>query len=608
MNNFTQNILNPENPYISEFYKDSDKFKIHMHKSIEVIYVVKGSLNIIIDYRKYTIEENHAVFINSFIAHTVLKSSNNDVHFYCIQFLPELTYLYENDFINKDYFLWFSAKKENKFSVCKIEKGSDIEKYIENAYTIYIKKHRGYEFELHSQILLMCTFFYENTSFDQQNIVNSTSNNDVVLFKNIFDYIEENYNATTQTKLTKKFATNQNFTKLFKQITGYTIGEYFEFYRFNLAKLLLSTTSFSITKIAFSLGFSNSSYFSKRFFSYCKESPTAFRKQTTLSSFFNEKANSLQIIKEKTDEPSPTIDNWKNGQKPFHNLILNSVYIEDDMPDKWSNHNLFQIIFMDSGDGILETENNSVSMRPGSMVFLYPNEKYHFIKFSEKVNILLIQFFPDILSLGKKTNPAKEDLYKIPFEKRTNIYVYDDENSVLSESFLSLYKEVGHFRSKSEIVFRAHCLNIISWLISKQDGFTLISESQNQYKHDDTVKEIINYINEHYTESLQLAELALKYSVSYSHLSRKFKKITGTSFNRYINYKRTTHANYLLMTTNYSIRKISMLLGYCRRSHFTEEYTKRYKITPFEFRERIKSKKPINELYLDKENSPLNKK
>ena len=97
-------------------------------------------------------------------------------------------------------------------------------------------------------------------------------------------------------------------------------------------------------------------------------------------------------------------------------------------------------------------------------------------------------------------------------------------------------------------------------------------------------------MDDHYTENLCLAELAKKFDVSYSHLSRRFREETGRSFNAYINEKRMSHANQLLAQTNYSIRKIAASLGYCRRSHFTDKYREIYGITPSQYREQIKPK------------------
>lgn len=66
--------------------------------------------------------------------------------------------------------------------------------------------------------------------------------------------------------------------KKFKKETGYNVTEVINIRKIDLAKLYLRSSDYSITKIAFELGFSDASYFGKVFRRYEEITPSEFRK------------------------------------------------------------------------------------------------------------------------------------------------------------------------------------------------------------------------------------------------------------------------------------------------------------------------------------------
>lgn len=63
-------------------------------------------------------------------------------------------------------------------------------------------------------------------------------------------------------------------------------------------------------------------------------------------------------------------------------------------------------------------------------------------------------------------------------------------------------------------------------------------KSEHVVSHNDQIKNIILYLNEHLTEPLPLEEVAERFYISKGHLCRSFKKHTGFTVNGYITYKR----------------------------------------------------------------------
>ena len=89
------------------------------------------------------------------------------------------------------------------------------------------------------------------------------------------------------------------------------------------------------------------------------------------------------------------------------------------------------------------------------------------------------------------------------------------------------------------------------------------------------ISAIILYINENLGEHITLDMLAEQFHIDKFHLCRTFKKFTGYTLNKYINYKRLLlvrelHAN------GQSLLEASVNAGFNNYSHFYRMYMKEY--------------------------------
>ena len=79
-------------------------------------------------------------------------------------------------------------------------------------------------------------------------------------------------------ELASRFFTNKFYlTRIFKQVTGFTIREYLHIQRVQKAQEFLRSSLLPITEIALMVGFENVSYFEKIFRRYCMQSPREYR-------------------------------------------------------------------------------------------------------------------------------------------------------------------------------------------------------------------------------------------------------------------------------------------------------------------------------------------
>ena len=92
-------------------------------------------------------------------------------------------------------------------------------------------------------------------------------------------YLADHYQESSSLdELASRFFTNKFYlTRIFKQVTGFTIREYLHIQRVQKAQEFLRSSLLPITEIALMVGFENVSYFEKIFRRYCMQSPREYR-------------------------------------------------------------------------------------------------------------------------------------------------------------------------------------------------------------------------------------------------------------------------------------------------------------------------------------------
>lgn len=102
----------------------------------------------------------------------------------------------------------------------------------------------------------------------------------------------------------------------------------------------------------------------------------------------------------------------------------------------------------------------------------------------------------------------------------------------------------------------------------------------------DTFRRILEEIDRHYTENIQLSKLAEQFYCSSTYLSRMFKKYIGMNYVDYITKKRVERAKELLKRQDMSIDDIMTAVGWQDPKHFRAVFKKQEGISPSEYRRR----------------------
>ena len=103
----------------------------------------------------------------------------------------------------------------------------------------------------------------------------------------------------------------------------------------------------------------------------------------------------------------------------------------------------------------------------------------------------------------------------------------------------------------------------------------------------DKLKQVLDYIELHYEETISVSDLAKICYFSDYHFMRFFKKHMNMTCIEYINNLRLEKAVELLKQGNTSIMDVSLSVGFHNLSYFHRAFKKKYNMTPLSFMKRL---------------------
>lgn len=97
-------------------------------------------------------------------------------------------------------------------------------------------------------------------------------------------------------------------------------------------------------------------------------------------------------------------------------------------------------------------------------------------------------------------------------------------------------------------------------------------------------EQIMNWIEEHYQEEVNLAQLAAETHLSKSYVSRVFHQETGGRLVDYLTARRIKQACRLLATTDMPVEQIGITVGFPNASYFNQLFKRVLGTTPLKYR------------------------
>ncbi|MEQ9340514.1 MAG: AraC family transcriptional regulator [Hyphomicrobiales bacterium] len=97
---------------------------------------------------------------------------------------------------------------------------------------------------------------------------------------------------------------------------------------------------------------------------------------------------------------------------------------------------------------------------------------------------------------------------------------------------------------------------------------------------DARIARVIDYIEAHFGEALNIGELAAIACLSPGHFSRTFKATVGDPVWTYVQKRRCLRAKEILVTTQVPIAEVAYRCGFANQGHLTNSFKSTFGITP----------------------------
>lgn len=107
---------------------------------------------------------------------------------------------------------------------------------------------------------------------------------------------------------------------------------------------------------------------------------------------------------------------------------------------------------------------------------------------------------------------------------------------------------------------------------------------------DETMAQVIAFVEQNHHEPLTLEQLARRFYLSRFTISRRFKAYAGISFVRYLTTVRLIHAKQLLEREELSITAVALRSGFESLSAFDRVFWRDMGMTPMEYKKQMKTK------------------
>lgn len=198
-------------------------------------------------------------------------------------------------------------------------------------------------------------------------------------------------------------------------------------------------------------------------------------------------------------------------------------------------------------------------------------------KSDTKTSLIKGNFYVFASNLASNFIFSKARYYYLAFELKSNKYNVFDEKIIKKPYDLIKINHVvnliNNLRDKNLIKNTSILLSVLSNFLYEQDPIK-----------DFSIEEVINYVDENYTEQLSLSSLSKKFNYTENRLIIKFKEKTGLTPIKYIINKKIETAKALLKNKSATINSVMESVGFLDASYFSKIFKKRVGCSPKDYK------------------------
>lgn len=256
------------------------------------------------------------------------------------------------------------------------------------------------------------------------------------------------------------------------------------------------------------------------------------------------------------------------------------IFYTDNVQSPLHWHYYSEILYMISGSVRISCNNRETVLNEGELCYFYPLQLHSVMPdsgCSNEVKYAVIKFNIQTIHIPKAYMQTMYDYFMYR----------NTEND-----FCLILQGNRDFVSIIDMIMAEYEKKDFLYMLTIQSGiFTLLIHMARKLEKKENVHithsqqelslyHILEYIDSHSSEPLEVQELAKMCHMSYSHFARVFHKNFGRSCKEYIQYIRMNKAQDLILNSEFDLNYIAQEVGFYDCSHFIRQYKKWRGITP----------------------------
>ena len=260
--------------------------------------------------------------------------------------------------------------------------------------------------------------------------------------------------------------------------------------------------------------------------------------------------------------------NIKSKAKLSH---VNIYQYQNNVADISPGHPYLKLIYFQKGKGQIRMQDEYYHVETDDLVVIQPSRKRFSINVEEPLTFIVLgveNLYIDELSVSGQMCRIHLDSN----EFRQNLHSILNELSVKAEQ----YEYACNYY-----------LQLLLIELERTNGLYFRSPVKEKKSRD--CKFIKDYLDEHFTENINLDTLSEQSNMNKYYLVHSFTKAFGCSPINYLNEKRIEESKRLLETTDASIAEIARVTGFSSQSYFSQAFKKNTFMTPNEYRRSAKN-------------------
>lgn len=234
------------------------------------------------------------------------------------------------------------------------------------------------------------------------------------------------------------------------------------------------------------------------------------------------------------------------------------------------SHSYTELFYIIDGDGQFQINGKLFPVQAHQLVVVNPNILHTEVSYEARPLEYIVLGIEGLELASSGSGEAQYCIYSFP-----------EHNAVLS-CMQHVLQEMQERRPEYETLCLAY-MDIIMVHLMRNAGVS-VSHTHSRFPLNRQCAAVLQYIDQHYKESITLDLLAEKVSINKYYMSHAFKREYGVSPINYLIACRIREGKRLLAETDLSLSQIAAVLGFSSSSYFSQSFRNAEGLSPTEYR------------------------